>query len=1018
MRNRTIAVLTSLLWLVSGRIAEGQNTIQTIAGGGPNNLPALQSSLGYPTGIAWDAAGNFYVLDSDSQRVLKKDTSGNITVVAGSGVWGFADGPTLNSQFAAEGNIAIDSSGNILIADSENCRIRKVDTGGNTTTIAGNGTCGYSGDGPALSVSISSPQSVFVDAAGNVFIAEIDNCIIRKLSANTGNLTTVAGTPLTCGYSGDGARATNATLNFPWSVAEDGSGNIFIADLGNAVIREVSAATGNIVTIAGNFSLGPGYSGDNGPATNAQLNWPLSIALDASGDIFIADLNNNAVREVVAATGNISTVAGMPCSNCDGIVDSGDGGPATQAEIGFPLVVAISGSGDLLVGTTEGLIREVSGGTISTVAGTTRIDPQTGATVGLPTLSGDTDPALQASIEYPLGLAKDNSGNIFIADSSAAIREINASTGIITTVAGTGIVGSAGDGGPAVKAKLSLPTGVAVDGHGNIFIADSYNCVVREVLVATATIQTVAGIMNSCGFSGDGGAATSAQLSEMGGISIDSLGDIFIADSFNYVIREVTAVDGNIHTVAGSGVLGNSGDGGPASSAELNPSSVLVDGSGNIFIADTSNCAVREVTSDGNINTVAGTNGVCGFFGNGGPATQAQLGILSGQMYMDGAGDLFIPDFGNAVVWELSSGSINVVVGNGTYGFSGDGGPALSAELSWPTAAGADKSGNLLVLDGLRVRSVNGLAQNQSKAQATITPAFVAFEIQPIGTSAPPRSIAVANSGNASVAISNVSISGPNKSDFQESDNCSGKTLIPGSSCSVQLTFTASLAGNEAAVLTVSNSSGAQTASLVGAGADFAIAASSGGSTSAAVNPGETAEYPLQLAASGEAVQIARSGLPNANRTSMIPVTITCSGAPAGATCNVPPTILVGIGTEVPFMVSVNTTARQNTAAGIQNETLPGASSAILGSWRQGESCALFVFAALMFVLPGSARLRVMRSVLALCLVSVALGCGTSPVVTSPQALTAGTAPGTYTLMVTATSGKDTHTAQLTLTVR
>jgi trimeric autotransporter adhesin len=1021
MRNRTIAVLTSLLWVVSGRIVAGQNAIQTIAGGGPNNLPALKSSLGYPTGIAWDAAGDLYVFDSDSQRVLKKDTSGNIAVAAGSGVFGFADGPTLNAQFAATGNIAIDSSGNILIADSENCRIRKVDTSGNTTTIAGNGTCGYSGDGLALSVSISSPQSVFVDASGNVFIAEIDNCIIRKLSTNTGNLTTVAGTPLACGYSGDGARATNATLNFPWSVAVDGSGNIFIADLGNAVIREVLAATGNIATVAGNFSLGPGYSGDSGPATNAQLNWPLSIALDASGDIFIADLYNNAVREVVAATGNISTVAGIPCSNCAGIVDSGDGGPATQAQIGFPLVVAISGSGDLLVGTTEGLIRDVSSGTITTVAGATRIDPETGATVGIPTLSGDTAPALQASIEYPLGLATDNSGNIFIADSSAAIREITASTGIITTVAGTGISGSAGDGGQAVNAKLSLPSGVAVDDHGNIFIADSFNCVVREVFAGTGTIQTVAGTMNSCGYSGDGGAATSAQLSEMSGISLDSMGNIFIADFFNYVIREVTAADGNIHTVAGSGVLGNSGDGGPATSAELNPWSVLVDASGNIFIADTSNCAVREVTAiDGNINTIAGTNGVCGFSGNGGPATRAQLGILSSQIYMDTAGNLFVPDFGNAVVWELNAGTgnINVVVGDGTYGFSGDYGPALSAELSWPTAVGADKSGNLLVLDGLRVRSVNGLVQNQPKTQATISPAFVAFETQPVGTSAPPQSITVANSGNASITISTVSISGSNKSDFQESDNCSGETLTPGGACAVQLTFTASSAGNKSAVLTISSSSGAQTASLVGAGADFATAPAPGGSTSAAVNAGQTALYSLRLTAFGGTSSSYRSVSPNANRASMIPVTITCSGAPAGATCNVPPTILVAIGTEVPFTVSVNTTAHQNTAAGIHEKDLFRATPEVPGTWMRWDVVALFLLAGLTFVLPVCARLRVMRSVLALCLVCVGLGCGTSTMVTPTQALTVGTPAGIYTLEVTAISGKDSHTTQLKLTVR
>ena len=217
--------------------------------------------------------------------------------------------------------MAVDASGNLYIADTGNNRIRKVSATGIITTVAGNGSAGYSGDGgPATSAQLDGPEGVAVDGSGNLYIADTCNNRIRKVSA-TGIITTVAGNG-SAGYSGDGGPATSAQLSLPAGVAVDGSGNLYIADSGNNRIRKVSA-TGIITTVAGNGS--PGYSGDGGPATSAQLNQPAGVAVDASGNLYIADSSNNRIRKV-SATGIITTVAG---NGFDGY--SGDGGPATSA---------------------------------------------------------------------------------------------------------------------------------------------------------------------------------------------------------------------------------------------------------------------------------------------------------------------------------------------------------------------------------------------------------------------------------------------------------------------------------------------------------------------------------------------------------------------------------------------------------------------------------------------------------------------------------------------------------------
>ncbi|MDL1984383.1 MAG: hypothetical protein LWX54_09395 [Deltaproteobacteria bacterium] len=329
-------------------------------------------------------------------------------------------------------------------------------------TVAGTGNWGYSGDGgPSTDAQLDQPYGVVVDAAGSIFIADSGNHRIRKVDAS-GIITTVAGTG-NWGSSGDGGPATDAQLALPYGVAVDAAGSIFISDLRNNRIRKVDAS-GIITTVVGTGNWGSG--GDGGPATEAQLDWPRGIAVDAVGNIFIADSNNNRIRKV-DASGIITTVAGTGTYG-----SSGDGGPATDAQLYYPYDVAVDAVGSIFIADSHNnRIRKVDvSGIITTVAGT-----------GNWGSSGDGGPAAEAQFKRPYDVAVDAAGSIFIADfCNHRIRKVDAS-GIITPMAGTGAYGSSGDGGPAAEAQFYWPTGVAVDAAGNIFIADHGSHHIRKV---------------------------------------------------------------------------------------------------------------------------------------------------------------------------------------------------------------------------------------------------------------------------------------------------------------------------------------------------------------------------------------------------------------------------------------------------------------------------------------------------------------------------------------------------------
>jgi uncharacterized protein (TIGR03437 family) len=379
------------------------------------------------------------------------------------------------------------------------------------TTIAGSlGEPGsYSGDGgPATSALLWGPANLIFDSSGNLYVSDSDNDLIRQINAS-GTITTFAGdctvNPCAGSFSGDKGAATSAGLNSPSGMTFDSSANFYIADTDNYEIRKVTG--GIISTVAGENSLGAGFTGDLGLATSAGLWNPSGVAVDSAGNIYIADAYNNVVRVVcqtqtpiactnnafiggaVWASGDINTFAG---DNTTGSGYIGDGGPATGALLNNPAYVLLDATGDLYISDSgNNVIRKVNtSGIISTVAGN-----------GIAGYSGDGGPALQAELSNPKGLALDSSNNLYIADTgNSAIRMVNTS-GAIVTIAGNGTPGSSGDGGPATGAQLYFPSGVAVNG-GNVYIADSQNNAIRLLTPAVAVPKINAGgVVNGASYS-------------------------------------------------------------------------------------------------------------------------------------------------------------------------------------------------------------------------------------------------------------------------------------------------------------------------------------------------------------------------------------------------------------------------------------------------------------------------------------------------------------------------------------
>ena len=612
--------------------------------------------------------------------------AGEITTVAGGGP---ADGASATTV-SLSGPATSDSAGNVIVAYGN--RVWRVSSG-SVSTIAGTGSDTSAGDGgPALAASFGPISSVAVGPTGDVFVGEAGR--LRRISGGT--IVTIAGTGET-GFGGDSGPAVAAQISTPSGLWASADGSVLIADAQNHRVRRV-ASGGTITTVAGNGTKAPngfgfcegGFSGDGGPALSAQLNEPVSIALDTAGSLLIADSCNFRVRSV-SNTGIITTKAGNGQFG-----SSGDGGAATSAALwanpfSKPSVTADS-SGRLLIGDGDARVRRVSPqGVISTVAGN--------GTIGY---GGDGGLAAAALLDGADSISVDGSGNVVLNDQmNNRIRRFTPG-GTIATIAGNGNVSQSGDGAAATASQLGTPQGVVYDGNGNLYIADTPNRRVRRVSTS-GVITTFAGngMLDTAGGSGDGGPATSASIGTPFGLAVNGAGDLYISSSSSGRVRKVTPA-GTITTVAGSGTdceSGFSGDGGPATSSHLdNPSGLALDTGGNLYIADSGNQRVRKVTPGGTITTVAGT-GTFGFLGDGGPATSAQLSLPTG-LATDTLGNLYIADTGNGRIRKVTGGTISTIAGNGapaTKSVAGDGGPATSARLDRPMGVAVDGAGAVYV---------------------------------------------------------------------------------------------------------------------------------------------------------------------------------------------------------------------------------------------------------------------------------------------------------------------------------
>ena len=544
------------------RMVDTTGTITTIAGTGTAGFsgdggPAILAEFNNPWGLALDTAGNLYVTDIFNQRVRKIDTSGTVNTVAGNGTAGYnGDGiPATSASLNSPRGIVLDSSGDLYIADAFNFRVRKVDTSGIISTFAGDGMQGFSGDGgPAIDANVGRPRGLIL-RGNQLLIANAGQGHIRYVGFASGIINSLAGSFI--GYDGDGHAPLASQFNAPTGMLLLHSGSLLVVDEINARVRTITSSI--VTTFAG------GYIGDNQPATRAAFAAPENLAFDLFGNYYVADAGGNRIRKV-DPTGRITTVAGTGVSGY-----TGDSGPATQAQLYTPFGVAADPFGNLFISDTTNLaIRKVdTSGTITTFA----TDPSfsdlltvvsdnsgnlyvaddgncvvhkitsTGAVsivagvVGNCGYNGDGIPATTALLNGPYGVAIDARGNLYLGDyGNNRVRKVNTS-GIITTIAGNGNCGFSGDGGTATLAMLCSPEGVAVDPSGNVYIGDYSNLRIRKVNRA-GKINTIAG-SGLAGYNGDNLPATSTNIGGPVTPSVDILGNIYFLDDDASRVRKI-----------------------------------------------------------------------------------------------------------------------------------------------------------------------------------------------------------------------------------------------------------------------------------------------------------------------------------------------------------------------------------------------------------------------------------------------------------------------------------------------
>jgi trimeric autotransporter adhesin len=1107
------------IYLYTGSIPAGGNPPAT--GYAPNGTATVGAGLNAPFDVFVDSHDNLFIADLSEPdapgnnviREVPATTAGTMTAgliytivgVPGQSGHDNAKLATLAKINGPEG-IFVDGAGNLFFADNGNSVIREVPvatgrgmTAGFIYDIAGNGNGGYGGDGGlALSASLAHPAGTFVDATGTLFIADPGNARIRQVTFDGANyltqtISTWAGNGVPS-YS-DGTPPTVAQLDYPAGLALDASGNLAVADLGfkgeQSVIRKITnpVSTGALTTIVGS----PGFNGfvnnNTGNYPNYVENDAIGVAFDASGNLYIADTNNCIIRKLSA--GVMTTVAGVeptldlvnPPNSTPNCGFAAQGGAAVGTKLGAVNSVALDAVGDIFFSdATNNMIWEVPKNTVGTMTGGNAyviagVQDTTGS------FGGEGGAAVNAHFNKPTGIYVDVYGNLFIADTgNNIVREIpadNTSTmtaGFIYTVAGDKAgqtAGYSGNGGLATSAKLNAPFTIAVDNAENIFIADTNNNVIREVPGVTVgpkikgDIYTVVGANVSpvAGFAGDGGVATSAQLSAPEGLAIDGAGDLLLGDSHNNRVRSVAGIANlapvpvaafdkssltfsaqplNIQSTAQVVTLTNNGGVAltgiaitptgagfadtTSCTATLNPGAnctisvtftptVVGASSGVITIADNAAVNPQTITLNG-----SGQNGVPTDALTPNPLafTPQPMGVPSAALPVTvsnatGTGPLLITGitFGGANGSDFSQtnncGTLPATVAVGAT-------CTINVVFNPTSGTPAARSATLTLADNATNSSIN-ITGTATLAAISFTPTSLTFASQAVGTTGNPQAITAKNTGTGALTFTSITIAGPNKADFSLAPpaTCNTTTPVaPNAQCTISVTYAPAAAGTSTAMVMVADNAtgGTQTIALTGTATPAALAlnlgAAAGASTSATVTAGQTATYNLQIAA-------------NQNAS----VTFTCTGAPTAATCTVPAAaVAVTAGTPAPVSVTVSTTAR-GLLVPLSQPTTRMQPPAAIQMLRICVLAMLLLIATLLAMTQSPAgRLRVARAALSACLVLMPLvaatllvGCGGGGGSSTPPPAT-GTPAGTYTVVVTATSGSQSAKTNLTLIVQ
>ncbi|HRG47185.1 MAG TPA: kelch repeat-containing protein [Leptospiraceae bacterium] len=657
-------------------------TVTTFAGsgaGGSTDGTTTAASFSYPDGVVFDKSGNMFVADLNSNKIRKITASGIVTTFAGSGNSSSIDGTGTSASLYGPAGLVFDSTGNLYVCDYYGHKIRKITSAGVVTTLAGSGFSGGS-DGTGIAASFNYPDGITIDTAGNLYVGDSGNHRIRKITS-LGVVTTFAGSGNAGSLDGTG---TAASFNLPRGVAVDLSGNVYVGDSGNNKVRRITAS-GVVTTIAGSGSSGK----DDGTGTTASFNSLDGITLDTAGNLYVADKSGNKIRKI-DVSGIVSTIAGT------GVTGSADG-TSTTASFSNPEYLAFDTSGNLYVADAgNNKIRKIASVTSSQSTTTTPTllgcsDP-TKTTVTVSTfagsgITGSTDATgTAASFNLPSGVTVDSSGNLFVADrSSNKIRKIT-SAGVVTTLAGSGVAGSFDATGTA--ATFSSPYGVTADNSGNLYVADTSSNKIRKITSA-GVVTTLAGSGSNGSFDATGTAAT---FSSPFGITIDSSGNLFVADTGINKIRKITSA-GVVTTLAGSGTTGSTDATGTAASFNL-PRGVMVDSSGNLFVADASSNKIRKITSAGVVTTLAGS-GIASSIDSTG--TAATFSLPSG-VTIDSSGNLYVTDTSSNKIRKITSaGVVTTLAGSGTTGSIDATG--TTATFSLPFGITIDSLGVLYVTD-------------------------------------------------------------------------------------------------------------------------------------------------------------------------------------------------------------------------------------------------------------------------------------------------------------------------------